>query len=412
MQSRRSGKAEIRTVAAARAWAELPVPAVFLRLSLTDPGLDAALAVADLSECSFLGCEIGPRTAEVLSSSGAFRMDALKGLPFDPFRSSLYSPGELYDRFDPDIPASYEACFDRLVYCSVSDPVSHVQHVIDVDMALMRRLHDAAIGEALAEVLPLDRRQRCVAVMGGHDEPRTSPTYRRIAELARDLTREGFVIATGGGPGVMEAANMGAYLAGFSSTSSANRSLHDASALGQNDDQRLDAVLAILSEGPEYSHERWLSAGFRAWQALGEPEHPELSESLGIPTWFYGHEPPNVFATQIAKYFENSLREEGLLAVALGGVIFAPGNAGTVQEIFQDACQNYYRTYDNTRSPMILFGSSYWAGHTETPKAKPVEALLRALANEKDFDSLVFSTDDPATVKAIVAANQSQTANP
>ena len=50
-----------------------------------------------------------------------------------------------------------------------------------------------------------------------------------------------------------------------------------------------------------------------------------------------------MFATDIAKYFENSLREEGLLALALAGVVFARGNAGTVQEIFQDACQNYYR---------------------------------------------------------------------
>ena len=143
---------------------------------------------------------------------------------------------------------------------------------------------------------------------------------------------------------------------------------------------------------------------------MGTPDRPERLESFGIPTWFYGHEPPNVFATHIAKYFENSLREEGLLAIALAGVIFAPGNAGTVQEIFQDACQNYYRTYDNTRSPMILFGTDYWAGHTETSKAKPVEALLRALASEKDFDSLVYSTDDPSAIKAILLANQPQTA--
>lgn len=40
------------------------------------------------------------------------------------------------------------------------------------------------------------------------------------------------------------------------------------------------------------------------------------------------------------------------------GVIFAEGNAGTVQEIFQDACQNYYVNF-NFRSPMILFGTHY-----------------------------------------------------
>jgi predicted Rossmann-fold nucleotide-binding protein len=321
-------------------------------------------------------------------------------LPFDPFRTELYSPGELYDRFNPENPTSYEASFDRLVYCSVSDPTTHVPYTVDVDVALMRRLHDAAIGEALTLALPLARRQRCVAVMGGHDEPRDSPTYRRIVELTRDLTREGFVIATGGGPGVMEAANMGAYLAGFIATSSDG---------ANSDDDRLDAALTILAQAPDYRHERWLLAGYEAWTAMGTPHQPKGSENFGIPTWFYGHEPPNVFATHIAKYFENSLREEGLLAIALAGVIFAPGNAGTVQEIFQDACQNYYRTYDNTRSPMILFGTDYWSGATATPKAKPVEELLRTLASERNFAGLVHSTDDSGVIKALLLENQRQT---
>ena len=33
---------------------------------------------------------------------------------------------------------------------------------------------------------------------------------------------------------------------------------------------------------------------------------PDGRESLGIPTWHYGHEPPNPFATSIAKYFRNA----------------------------------------------------------------------------------------------------------
>ncbi len=398
MQNRRSGKVEIRTQAAVHLWLVAREAAVFLRLDLTESELDAGLASADLTNCSFLGCQIGPLTTEAIVLHGAFRIDALRGLPFDPFRTSLYSPRELYDRFNPKDPPTYEACFDRLVYRSVSDPATHIPYAIDVDVALMRRLHDAAVGEELAMVLPLERRKRCVAVMGGHDEPRTTPVYRSIVELARDLTRKGFVIATGGGPGVMEAANLGAYLAGFGTTTT-----------GHTDDDRLNAVLLILADAPDYRHEGWLGAGFAAWTALGIPDQPELSESFGMPTWFYGHEPPNVFATHIAKYFENSLREEGLLAIALGGVIFAPGNAGTVQEIFQDACQNYYRTYDNTRSPMILFGMDYWTGKAETPKAKPVEALLRTLAIEKDFASLVHSTNDPTTIKSILLANQRQT---
>ena len=84
-------------------------------------------------------------------------------------------------------------------------------------------------------------------------------------------------------------------------------------------------------------------------------KHP----SLGIPTWLYGHEPPNAFATAIAKYFANSVREDGLLAIAKAGVIYSPGSAGTIQEIFQDACQNHYIT-QGVASPMVFLGSAYW----------------------------------------------------
>ena len=49
--------------------------------------------------------------------------------------------------------------------------------------------------------------------MGGHAELRGSGPYRMVAKLGRRLARAGRLIVTGGGPGVMEAANLGAYLA-------------------------------------------------------------------------------------------------------------------------------------------------------------------------------------------------------
>jgi hypothetical protein len=52
-------------------------------------------------------------------------------------------------------------------------------------------------------------------------------------------------------------------------------------------------------------------------------------------------EPPSPFPTDIGKYFQNSVREDGLLAVAKHGIIFAQGKAGTLQEdLFEDAAQN------------------------------------------------------------------------
>ena len=46
---------------------------------------------------------------------------------------------------------------------------------------------------------------------------------------------------------------------------------------------------------------------------------PDGGESLGVPTWVYVDEPTTGFATHIAKYFTNSIREDGLLAIARSG---------------------------------------------------------------------------------------------
>ena len=93
---------------------------------------------------------------------------------------------------------------------------------------------------------------------------------------------------------------------------------------------------------------RFVSVAVEVARAIEQP-----SVSLSIPTWFYGHEPSNPFATHIAKYFSNSEREDGLLAVATAGIVFVPGGPGTLQEVFQDAAQNAYETYGRS-SPMVF----------------------------------------------------------
>jgi len=52
-----------------------------------------------------------------------------------------------------------------------------------------------------------------VSVFGSARLRRTDPLYRATVELARELGRHGLAVITGGGPGVMEAANKGAALA-------------------------------------------------------------------------------------------------------------------------------------------------------------------------------------------------------
>src|SRR5207237_446994 len=101
-------------------------------------------------------------------------------------------------------------------------------------------------------------------------------------------------------------------------------------------DDVLDVAMRELATAPTHDDPRYLVPSFRVRQQFpAPPEH--AFRSLGVPTWFYGHEQPNIFATYIAKYFENSVREEGLLSIASRGVIFAEGSAGTLEEIYQNA---------------------------------------------------------------------------
>ena len=119
--------------------------------------------------------------------------------------------------------------------------------------------------------------------------------------------------------------------------------------------------------------------------------------SLAVPTWFYGHEPSNLFSVHIAKYFSNSLREDGLLAIAMHGIIFAPGSAGTTQEVFQDATQNHYATY-GVVSPMVFLGREHFGEHTLI-----YDCLCRQAEGKGYEDYLCLGEDEEEAVAFITS---------
>jgi predicted Rossmann-fold nucleotide-binding protein len=329
-----------------------------------------------LAGCVFLGCQVDTALAGHLTRQGCLFVPPIKNKSYDPFRVSLYEVEDLYRGFDPDsqdCEESYRATPDYRIYQSFRDPL-HPQGQIRpvlVDETLARRIHDNSISDALDEFLAQFPHRSLVAIMGGHAVAREDELFRKIVELARTLRRNGYLLASGGGPGLMEATNLGSYLAPFP-------------------DAALPEALELLADAPTFrvGSGRWLASAFRVRQRF--PFRPG-GESVGIPTWFYGHEPPNVFASHIAKYFENSLREEGLLALAQGGIVFAPGGAGTIQEIFQDACQNYYTTY-TIQSPMIFYPSAYWT------EVFPVFPVMQKLAHKGGFSHLIHLCDEVSQI--------------
>ncbi len=54
----------------------------------------------------------------------------------------------------------------------------------------------------------------CVTIFGSARTPKDDPYYKMTVETAQQMVKAGFGIITGGGPGIMEAANEGAVLAG------------------------------------------------------------------------------------------------------------------------------------------------------------------------------------------------------
>lgn len=319
----------------------------------------AELAGLRASGAIFMGCRFAEGVEGLLRARGALIFPTLPNIPFNAYRGHLYTGSELYAGVAG---AEYEAVPDAQIYqWTLQDG-----HGRALNATLATAMHDHAISDALDEFLDacaLDG-MPVVGVMGGHASGRDSAEYAQAARLGRTLAGRGFMVATGGGPGTMEAANLGAYL-----------SAYDAGAL----DSALHTLAAVPGFRPSIT--AWVRAAGRVLA-----DFPGGADSLGIPTWFYGHEPPNPFATRIAKYFTNSIREAVLLSRSGGGTIFLPGAAGTVQEIFQDACENYYAAAEAV-APMILVGRRHWEVEL------PVRDLLSALANGRAMAEQVHVVD-------------------
>lgn len=318
-----------------------------------------ALKSEKLENALFLGCQFEAHVELQLIARGAIVFPKLPSLPYKTFRGKLYSVEELYRGYQVGIPSTLSESFDQRVYHHY-DRLKNKPPLIET---LAQRIHDHAIDDALDEYLHQPGNdKKVVAIMGGHAMSRRDAQYANVARMAQKLTEKGYLLASGGGPGAMEATHLGAYLAG-------------------KGEQALLRALKLLETAPSFRDEKWLDCAFEV-RAIYSSE----SESLAIPTWFYGHEPPNAFASHYAKYFSNSLREDGLLAIAKYGVIYSPGSAGTIQEIFMDAAQNHYGTFRYV-SPMVFYGEEYWT------KNKPIYPLLKDLAINRQYHELLSISD-------------------
>ena len=334
------------------------IEGVDLRLSGVDWG------EVDVTGSAFLACSFPDgNVALAVQANGAVVIpDLSDGRPY-----RVYPPA-LYD-YESLAGSGTDAEIERWV-------LDHPEPMNPVE-AIAQRMHDTAMTDAVGDLVQPQHGQhrRVVGVMGGHAVRRDAPEYEAVVRLGYELTRAGYFVATGGGPGVMEGANLGAYLAGPGGGL-----------------EKLIAALGILTAAPDVEHPDYGRAAERVYAAGGG------GESLAIPTWHYGHEPVGRFASHIAKYFANSIREDGLLRLADHGIVFARGGAGTIQEVFQDAALNAY-ALPAERVPMVFLGREFFTGNGVW-SAMQGQAAIAA----PPYGELLTLTDDVEEAVAAVVA--------
>ena len=220
-------------------------------------------------------------------------------------------------------------------------------------------------------------------MMGGHALLRTDPMFSSVAMLSKHLTEEGFYMVSGGGPGAMEATHLGAWMA------------------GRTDEEAQEAIRILAAAATSFKDRKWVSSALEVMHRYPQTRYV----SLGIPTWLYGHEPSTPFATHIAKYFANCIREDVILTIAYGGIIYTPGSAGTLQEVFQNAVQDHYLSF-GFASPMVFMGKKYWSEDV------PVYPLMQYMMETGRYKNLLLTlTDDPKEIVGVLKNFQKTISN-
>jgi uncharacterized protein (TIGR00730 family) len=182
-------------------------------------------------------------------------------------------------------------------------------------------------GALQAELAKLESRHYRVCIFGSARIRPEDPTYQRVRELARQLAEQNIDIVTGGGPGLMEAANLG---------------------------------------------ER--EARNRRSMSFGLPI--ELPNKL---------EPPNLHLDIKSSHKRFSSRLDEFMRLT-NAVIVAPGGIGTLLELV--FAWQLVQVHMIESRPIILLGSDIWGGLIHWMRES---LLARGFVSPQDFDCIRFA---------------------
>ena len=375
---------EIDDVDACAAWVELgddrPL-AAFQSLDLRDvDGFESG----SFRGCLFLACDLTPAQAGYLTTTGATVIRDDGERPYPAHRAHLYTPEEIFAGFDPAAGRGYdETRTTHGVYRHWVE--TGRQYPTMIDESLARRLHDHSITDALHDAID---GTRPVAIMGGHGLERSEPDVRI------DRTHRPFAHPVGSADAVRRWSWRDG---GHPPRRLVREPVRRRGTPGR--DRRVGAAADRSTRRRGVRRRRLARSCCRRATDVAADRTVPIGTSRSASR-------PGCTATNrrtrsrpsIAKYFANSVREEGLLAIATHGVVFAPGSAGTIQEIFQDAAQNHYSSF-GPPSPMVLLGRRLL-----DDERHPVWSVLESLSNGRSYRDLITITDDEDEVVEVVLA--------
>lgn len=171
----------------------------------------------------------------------------------------------------------------------------------------------------------------CVSIFGSARTKPDNKYYKLTEEIAGKLVNAGFGVITGGGPGIMEAANKGAFEAKGKSVG-------------------LNIELPF-----EQSHNKYL----------------DHDKSINFDYFF-------VRKVMFVKYAQS--------------FIAMPGGFGTMDEIFE--ALTLIQTHKVARFPVVFVGSEYWRGLIDWIKHTMCEQEKNIHLTDMDLFALVDTADD------------------
>jgi uncharacterized protein (TIGR00730 family) len=139
----------------------------------------------------------------------------------------------------------------------------------------------------------------CISIFGSARTPKEHPTYQLTVEIAKAIAHSGYGIISGGGPGIMEAANKGAKEA------------------------------------------NGVSVGLNISLPREQYDNPYIDQDKLIDFQYFF-----VRKVMFVKYAQ--------------GFVVMPGGLGTLDELFE--ALTLIQTEKVTKFPVILVGRSYWKG--------------------------------------------------